>query len=302
MGTPSRYYSTKAIELRLYAVDSSTSGNLPASDSVGTTHQIEIRDPDNGTTNFNLPTTFPFTLIIDPDQSTEEVITATAVIGNTYTITRGSDNSNIALHNIGAVIKHGVSARDYADSRVHEAATSNIHGLGSGSSFVGTTDTQTLTNKTLTAPTFTGTTTASTINVTTDLQFNAVSLTSAWTAWTAGTSGIANSTVTSRYTQIGKTVHFQYYVAFSGANTGGTTLTFNLPVTAKADNIVAPVRMVSGAANFVGVASSTSTSAMVVNVIGTAATYANLAGITATVPNTWQSGDYIRVTGTYEAA
>jgi len=302
MGTPSRYYSTKAIELRLYAVDSSTSGNLPASDSAGTTHQIEIRDKNNNTTNFNLPTSFPFTLILDPDLDTEEVVTATAATTNVYTITRGSDNSNITLHNVGAVIKHGVSARDYSDSRDHEAATNNVHGLAVGSSVVGTTDTQTLTNKTLSAPAFTGTATASTVNVTTDLQFNAVSLTNAWTAWTAGTAGIANGTVTSRYTQIGKTVHFQYYVAFFGANTGGTALTFNLPVTAKADNVVAPVRMVSGASSFVGVASSTSTSAMVVNVIGTAATYANLAAITATVPNTWQSADYIRVTGTYEAA
>jgi hypothetical protein len=206
------------------------------------------------------------------------------------------------LHNTTAVIKHGVSARDYSDSRDHEAATTNVHGLAVSSAVVGTTDTQTLTNKTLTAPTFTGTTTASTVNVTTDLQFNAVSLTNAWTAWTAGTAGITNGTVTSRYIQIGKTVHFQYSVAFTGANTGGTALTFNLPVAAKADNIVAPVRMLSGANNFVGHARSTSTSAMVVEVIGSAGTYANTAGITATVPNTWQSGDYIRVTGTYEAA
>jgi len=302
MGTPSRYYSTKAIELRLYAVDSSTSGNLPASDSAGTTHQIEIRDKNNNTTNFNLPTSFPFTLILDPDLDTEEVVTATAATTNVYTITRGSDNSNITLHNVGAVIKHGVSARDYSDSRDHEAATNNVHGLAVGSSVVGTTDTQTLTNKTLTAPTFTGTTTASTVNVTTDLQFNAVSLTNAWTAWTAGTAGITNGTVTARYMQVGKTVYFQYYVTFFGANSGGTKLEFNLPVTAKYDNIVCPTRLVANNSNFVGIARSSSTTLMVVEVIGTAATYANTTGITATVPATWQSGDWIRVAGTYEAA
>lgn len=151
MGTPSRYYSTKAIELRLYAVDSSTTGTLPSSDSVGTTHQIELRDKNNGTTNFSLPSSYPFTLIIDPDLDTEEVVTVTAATSNVYTITRGSDGSNITTHNVGAVVKHGVSARDYSDSRTHEAAANGVHDVIG--SVVGTTDTQTLTNKTLTAPT-----------------------------------------------------------------------------------------------------------------------------------------------------
>jgi len=154
MGTIARYYSTKAIELRLYAVDGSTSGTLPSSDSVGTSHQIELRDKNNGTTNFNLPASFPFTLIIDPDLDTEEVVTVTAATTNVYTITRGSDSSNIALHNTGAVVKHGVSARDYSDSRAHEAASSGVHDVVG--TLVGTSDTQTLTNKTLTSPTING--------------------------------------------------------------------------------------------------------------------------------------------------
>ena len=39
----------------------------------------------------------------------------------------------------------------------HEAASSNVHGIGAGNSVVGTGTTQTLTNKTLTSPIFSGT-------------------------------------------------------------------------------------------------------------------------------------------------
>lgn len=76
----------------------------------------------------------------------------TNVAGNTWTVTRGYDGSSALEHNTGAKITHGPSAVDFTEAQTHFNATTGVHGLAPGSAFVGTTDTQTLTNKTLTSP------------------------------------------------------------------------------------------------------------------------------------------------------
>jgi hypothetical protein len=57
----------------------------------------------------------------------------------------------------GGVLDHtvlsNIGVNSHASIDTHIAASTNAHGLGVGSAFVGTTDTQTLTNKTLTTPT-----------------------------------------------------------------------------------------------------------------------------------------------------
>jgi hypothetical protein len=95
------------------------------------------------------PATFPFTLIIDRDTIDEEVVECTAAAGSTLTVTRGVDGTTPVAHAVGAQVEHGVSARDFRESRQHEAASTNVHGLGMGVSVVGTTTAQTLSNKTL---------------------------------------------------------------------------------------------------------------------------------------------------------
>ena len=142
---PSRYYSSVARRTTLTA------------DINGTTTSITVA----AATGF--PSTTPYTLIIDQDTVNEEIVEVTSRSGTTLTVTRGVDGTSGIAHTAGAAVEHGVSARDFADSRGHEAASEAVHGLGAGSAVVGETDTQTLTNKTLTSPTINGATVSGTV-------------------------------------------------------------------------------------------------------------------------------------------
>jgi hypothetical protein len=92
-----------------------------------------------------------FTVVIDPDTALEEIVDVTAISTNTLTIVRGIDGSTGQSHSAGAVVRHMAIGRDYREANTHIEASSAVHGLTG--SVVGTTDTQTLTNKTLTTPT-----------------------------------------------------------------------------------------------------------------------------------------------------
>lgn len=113
-----------------------------------------------------IPAGTTFTLVIDPDTALEEIVDATAVSTNTFTITRGIDGSSAVEHSAGAAVRHMAIGRDYRDANLHAEADASyndgggnahtLHGIAAGEGVVvGTLKTQTLTNKTLTAPTIT---------------------------------------------------------------------------------------------------------------------------------------------------
>jgi hypothetical protein len=93
------------------------------------------------------PSSYPFVLALDYNTSSEELVTVTNISGLTLTITRGYNGTSATAHNAGAVVRHVITAQDLTDAQNHYAATTGTHGVSG--TIVGTSDTQTLTNKTI---------------------------------------------------------------------------------------------------------------------------------------------------------
>lgn len=108
-----RYYSSTAVSTTLTASLTSGATSTTVASTTG------------------WPTSYPFTILIDPDTASEEVVEVTNVSGLTLTITRGRDGTSGVSHASGAVVKHGVSARDFDEPNAHVNTTTGAHGLDS---------------------------------------------------------------------------------------------------------------------------------------------------------------------------
>jgi hypothetical protein len=93
------------------------------------------------------PAQFPFSLILDFQASTVEVVNVTGKAGGSYVVERGQDGTASQAHSAGAVVVHGVTARDLKEPQDHIEASTNVHGIGATAAVVGTDTAQTLTNK-----------------------------------------------------------------------------------------------------------------------------------------------------------
>jgi microcystin-dependent protein len=149
MPAVNRYYSSVAI-------DTTLKFGITSSDLT-----LEV----NSTAGF--PTSYPYTLALGYDLSNEELVTIIGASGNVLTVGttvagganiagRGVDSTNDQAHAGGEPVKHVISARDMTEAQAHIASEAGTHGIAG--SFVGTTDTQTLTNKTITGGTVNATT------------------------------------------------------------------------------------------------------------------------------------------------
>ena len=106
---PRRYYSSIAARTTLSAGINSSATSI----TVGSTS--------------GFPASTPFTLIIDQDLSSEEVVTCTAVSGTNLTVTRGVDGTSAVSHDAGASVNHGVSARDFDEANDHINSSGDVH-------------------------------------------------------------------------------------------------------------------------------------------------------------------------------
>src|SRR4249919_1306800 len=124
--------------LRYYA-------NAPATTLASSCTNVATTMVVTATTGF--PITYPYTLIVDSCLATEEVVSVTNAAGTTLTVTRRYDSTTGFAHSAGASVVHGFSAIDPREANAHVNATTGGHGIAGA--VVGTTDAQTLTNKTL---------------------------------------------------------------------------------------------------------------------------------------------------------
>ena len=168
-GVLQRNYSAIAVETTLTASISASSQGATGTIIVGSVA--------------GYPSTAPFTLVLEPDTSREEVITVTGnSSGTTLTVIRGQDNTQALAHSAGVSVRHAVSGRDFKETKTHEAARgydvdqaildlanqTHVHGIATGDGvIVGTLKAQTLTQKTLTTPTVNGATITGTVTAST---------------------------------------------------------------------------------------------------------------------------------------
>jgi len=194
----------------------------------------------------------PYVLVLSPDTASEEVILVdanqTGVISPTLNVTRAIETGAIAYtHTNGNTVKHMIVGSDFQTIHDHVDNTTTAH--GATGAVVGTTNTQTLTNKTinsasntltvaqsavtslvsdlalkapLASPTFTGTITATSVTIAGSPTFTGTP--------TLPTGTIATTqTVTDNTTAIATTAFVQSKVAIPTYNAQtGTTYTFVL--------------------------------------------------------------------------
>lgn len=127
----------------------------------------------------------------------------------------------------------------------------------------------------------------------------------AWSTWspTFGNFTVGNATVTARYVQIGKTVHYRLAVTLGNTSAMGTNPYFTLPVTAVSMGATEPMGVASlrdeGTADYQANVRVNSTTTAGLFSLGASSVHT---AISSTAPFTWTTNDKFYAQGTYEAA
>lgn len=138
-------------------------------------------------TNWPTGSTGVFIVTIDRGQATEERILCASRTGTTITVTtRGYDGTTAQAHAASATVEHTTAGVELDELNLHGNSTSGVHGVAGN--VVGTSDSQTLSNKAVAL----GSNTVSG----TKAQFNAA-MTDADFATLDGTETLTNKTLTS---------------------------------------------------------------------------------------------------------
>jgi hypothetical protein len=128
------------------------------STAIGTTLSASLGESVSDVTMYvpnaaaaTFPQAYPYTLVIDADTTSEEIVTVTSGMDGTLTVIRGEDGTERQGHDAGASVRHMMTPRDLREPQEHISASTGVHNVSG--SVVGTSGEQALTQKTISGAT-----------------------------------------------------------------------------------------------------------------------------------------------------